>query len=115
MNKLQKFIVWLFKIPTTIKEEKIVKIINPEFKLPVEVIRIVDFGKDIELITELGITVERYDELCKYCKMYTGQPITDGLINISKQCKNPNELAVMCYLIGLSMEYYKNPINYLIK
>lgn len=111
MNKLQKFIAKLLKIPTV----DIINIINPEFKLATEVIRVNDSNDDVEFITELGITKERYTTLCKLADTQNGELVTDCLIKISKECKHPNELAVMSYMLGRSIEYYQNPFNSMFK
>lgn len=111
MNKLQKFIVWLFRIPTIVKQEKIINTINPEIKSNVEVIRVNDSNDDVEFIEELGLTIERYTELCNIADASNGELVTDCMIKISKECKHPNELAILCYMLGRSTEFYSNPLN----
>ena len=114
MKKLKLKLLNLFRINI---------FINPEFNKTCEVLIINEKPEDKLMDTELGITKERSIELAQKTleilnngktrkdKLYVGEIIAQ----MSKECNHPNELAVVCFNLGIVYTESKNPMSRFIK
>jgi hypothetical protein len=81
---------------------------NPYLK-----IIIVD-DESTKIAATLGITDERYDELCNMAKdvWNSNKTITDAMSKASVYAKHANELAVICFTFGTICQSQKAPDSY---
>lgn len=90
--------------------------LNPETNLKMEVIAvnipITDEDKDnTSLADYFGITDDRLAEIEQsIIDLPKGTPLAETIITMSKACKHPNELAMICFITGQSYEQMRNPI-----
>ncbi len=99
------------------------KYISPEFKQSVQCIRVNDNAMIEEYYTELGITEDRHKELADVIVKVIKDDMAEHadkegkmspcncLIEVSKECKHPNELALASMMVGTYIAMLNNPMN----
>lgn len=77
---------------------------------------VIDFEADT-MPASLGITEERFDELvaimAQILKEHGNEHQSDMLAKISAHCVHPNELAMMSYALGSSVERASSPLSFI--
>jgi hypothetical protein len=80
---------------------------NPYLKI------IIIDDESTKIATTLGITDERYDELCNIAQdaWNSNKTITDAMSKASVYAKHANELAVICFMFGTICQSQKDPAS----